>query len=378
MKRFEGIRPYSDSEIPSAMRRIAGNDFFPLLSEFVFPGRPVEEVRSHVSGITTTAQFQHNVMAVFNEQVIRRSMTRFTYNGIERLDSSRRYLFVSNHRDIMLDSSLLQYILHINGHETSEITFGVNLMCNPLVIDIGKSNKMFKVVRGGNRKDFYRASLLNSEYIRYAITAKRQSVWIAQRNGRTKDGLDRTEPGLIRMFMSSGSDDKVQSLAELGIVPVSISYEWEPCDILKSLELYEAKSSEYVKKPGEDLNSILTGIMSDKGHVHIEICEPLSADELASLDSLSRQEYVKAVAEVIDRRINSAYFLHPNNYIAYDIRHASEKYSCKYSYEQKEAFCRRTKELSRYDSCDFETLSNIYLGIYANPVSAFVRATSNT
>lgn len=372
--KFEDIRPYYDEEIPAAMKRIAESEMFPLIASYVFPEEGLEDVRNHISHIQTIDQFQHEVMSIVNEQVIRRSMTSFTYNGIDRLDSGKRYLFVSNHRDIMLDSSLLQYILHINGHETSEITFGANLMCHPLVIDIGKSNKMFKVERGGNLKDFYQSSLLHSEYIRHTIVEKNQSVWIAQRNGRTKDGIDHTEPGLVRMFVSSLPQDKLKALADLNIAPISVSYEWETCDILKALELYESRFTKYVKKPGEDLNSILTGIVADKGHVHIEICEPVSYDELLSLESLTKQEYVKAVAQLLDNRINGAYHLHPNNYIAFDIRYGTKKYADQYTKVQKEQFCQRLKELSVYEGCELDILMDIYLGIYANPVNSRVKA----
>lgn len=374
--KFEDIRPYFDEEIPMAMTRIAESELFPLISSYVFPERNMEDVRAQVRKIQTIDQFQHEVMSIVNEQVIKRSMTKFTYNGIDRLDPEKRYLFVSNHRDIMLDSSLLQYILHINGHETSEITFGANLMCHPLVIDIGKSNKMFKVERGGNMKDFYQSSLLHSEYIRYAITQKNQSVWIAQRNGGTKDGIDHTEPGLIRMFASSMPENKLKALADLNIAPISISYEWETCDILKALELYESRFTKYVKKPGEDLNSILTGIVSDKGHVHIEICEPISIDELQLFESTTRQEYVKAVARLIDKRINASYLLHPNNYIAFDIRYGTKRYEDRYSEEEKNAFCKRLKELSEYEGCELDILMDIFLGIYANPINSRSNAMS--
>jgi len=373
---FEDIRPYFDEEIPSAMARIADSELFPLISSYVFPERNMEEVRAQIRNIETINQFQHEVMSVVNEQVIKRSMTKFSYNGIERLDPNKRYLFVSNHRDIMLDSSLLQYILHINGHETSEITFGANLMCHPLVIDIGKSNKMFKVERGGNMKDFYQSSLLHSEYIRHVIVEKNQSVWIAQRNGRTKDGIDHTEPGLIRMFASSMPGDKLKALSELNIAPISISYEWETCDILKALELYESRFTKYVKKPGEDLNSILTGIVSEKGHVHIEICEPISVDELQLFESLTKQEYVKAVARLIDKRINASYHLHPNNYIAFDIRYGTKRYEDRYSPAEKQEFCRRLKELSNYEGCELDVLMDIFLGIYANPINSRSNAMS--
>ena len=358
------------------MNRIADSELFPLIASYVFPNENIENVRRHIRGIETIDQFQHEVMSIVNEQVIKRSMTSFSYNGIDRLDKNKRYLFVSNHRDIMLDSSLLQYVLHINGHETSEITFGANLMCHPLVIDIGKSNKMFKVERGGNLKDFYQSSLLNSEYIRHTITEKNQSVWIAQRNGRTKDGIDHTEPGLIRMFGSSLPNDKLKALSELNIAPISISYEWETCDILKALELYESRFTKYVKKPGEDLNSILTGIVADKGHVHIEICEPINIDELQLLESMTKQEYVKAVACLIDKRINAAYHLHPNNYIAFDIRYGTNRYSDRYTSAQHEAFCNRLKELSTYEGCELDILMDIFLGIYANPINSRSNAIS--
>ena len=374
--KFEDIRPYFDEEIPSAMARIADSELFPLISSYVFPDRNMEDVRAQIRNIKTINQFQHEVMSVVNEQVIKRSMTKFSYNGMERLDPNKRYLFVSNHRDIMLDSSLLQYILHINGHETSEITFGANLMCHPLVIDIGKSNKMFKVERGGNMKDFYQSSLLHSEYIRHTITEKNQSVWIAQRNGRTKDGVDHTEPGLIRMFASSMPGDKLKALSDLNIAPISISYEWETCDILKALELYESRFTKYVKKPGEDLNSILTGIVSDKGHVHIEICEPINVDELQLFESLTKQEYVKAVARLIDKRINASYHLHPNNYIAFDIRYGTKRYEDRYSPKEKQAFCQRLKELSNYEGCELDILMDIFLGIYANPINSRSKAMS--
>lgn len=373
---FEGIRPYFNDEIPPAMIRIAESELFPLIASYVFPRRNMEEVRTHIRDIKTIDQFQHEVMSIVNEQIIKRSMTKFSYNGIDRLNPNKRYLFVSNHRDIMLDSSLLQYVLHINGHETSEITFGANLMCHPLVIDIGKSNKMFKVERGGNMKDFYQSSLLLSEYIRHTIVQKNQSIWIAQRNGRTKNGIDHTEPGLIRMFASSMPGDKLRALTELNIAPISISYEWETCDILKALELYGSRFTKYVKKPGEDLNSILTGIISDKGHVHIEICEPVSIDELQTFESLTKQEYCKAVAGLIDRRINASYHLHPNNYIAFDIRYGTKRYEDRYTQSQKSAFCNHMKKLSNYEGCEMDVLLDIFLGIYSNPVNSRINALS--
>ena len=178
------------------------------------------------------------------------------------------------------------------------------------------------------------------------------------------------------MFASSMPENKLKALADLNIAPISISYEWETCDILKALELYESRFTKYVKKPGEDLNSILTGIVSDKGHVHIEICEPISLDELQLFESTTRQEYVKAVARLIDKRINASYLLHPNNYIAFDIRYGTKRYEDRYSEEEKNAFCKRLKELSEYEGCELDILMDIFLGIYANPINSRSNAMS--
>lgn len=367
---FDDIRPYYEEEIPAAMRRIADSRSFPILASYVYPNEPIDVVRERIAAYRTIRDFQSETMALVNERVIENSITQYTCSGLERLSKDKSYLYVSNHRDIMLDSSLLQYSLVKNGFDTTEITFGANLMMNELVIDIGKSNKMFKVERpGGSIKDFYRSSKHLSDYIRHTIIDKRQSVWIAQRNGRTKDGNDTTDQGIIKMFCMSESGDKIKALADLNIVPVSISYEWESCDVLKTLELYETQFAKYTKKPGEDLNSILTGIVQPKGRVHIEVCEPIIHAELQALDGLTNNEYHKAVAHLIDSRIRPAYRLYPNNYIAYDMRYGTMKYEDRYTSDEKAEFVKHVDALARYETCDVDQLIDIYLGIYANPVA---------
>ena len=367
--KFDDIRPYYEDEIPAAMKRIAASSSFPLLSSYVYPDEAVKDVRERVAGFKTVREFQQETMSLMNKRVIDLTISDFSCTGLERLSKDKSYLYVSNHRDIVLDSSLLQYFLNANGYDTTEITFGANLMMNQLVVDIGKSNKMFKVERpGGNIKEFYKGSKHLSEYIRYVIKEKKQSVWIAQRNGRTKDGNDSTDQGIIKMFCLSEPEDKIKALADLHIVPVSISYEWESCDILKALELYESQYTKYTKKPGEDLNSILTGIIQYKGQVHIEICQPISKAELSSLDLLTKNEYHKAVASLIDSRIHTAYRLYPNNYIAHDIRYGNTRYQDMYTAEQRMAFEHHLSKLDKYDTCDMEQLRDIFLGIYSNPV----------
>lgn len=366
---FDDIRPYYDEEIPAAMGRIAKSVSFPLIASYIYPDEPVEDVRKRIASFKTIREFQTETMRMVNERVIENSITDFSCSGVERLSPDKSYLYVSNHRDIMLDSSLLQYFLVLKGFDTTEITFGANLMMNPLVVDIGKSNKMFKVERlKGSIKEFYKKSLHLSEYIRHVIREKHQSVWIAQRNGRTKDGMDATDQGLIKMLCMSEPSNKIKALADLNIVPVSVSYEWESCDILKALELYESQYTKYTKKPGEDLNSIVTGILQPKGNVHFELCEPISLAELSAFERLTNNEYHRAVAKLLDNRINTAYRLYPNNYIAHDIRFGNSQFQDLYTQKQRDEFVKLMEKLEQFDTCDMEQLKDIFLSIYSNPI----------
>ena len=367
--KFDDIRPYTDEDIPSAMSRIAESQMLPLLASYVCPEKPLDEVRQMLLGFKTIKDFQYGIMYHVNEQIIKNSITSFSYGGTENLEKGKPYLFVSNHRDIMLDASLLQNLLVDLGLETSQITFGANLMMNPLVVDIGKSNKMFRVERpGGSIKDFYKSSMHLSEYIRHAISEEQQSVWIAQRNGRTKDGNDQTDQGIIKMFCMSKQEDKIGALSELNILPIAVSYEWESCDILKAIELYESQKVKYIKKPGEDLNSILTGILQPKGRVHFEFCPIVTAEELNQYNDCTNNDYHKQVAHLLDERIHKAYHLWPNNYIAHDMLYGQRRFASKYTKEERAEFESHLAKLDNYDS-DLEVLRDLLLGIYANPVN---------
>ncbi len=370
MENFDDIRPYYDSEIPAAMSRIAVSEAFPLISTWIYPNRNLEEIREMVRGFKKIQDFQFEVMVQVNRQVIERTMTDFSYSGLENIAVDKPYLYVSNHRDIMLDASLLQYILFKLGRDTSEITFGANLMSPGLVTDIGKSNKMFRVERAGsgNIRDFYVKSKHLSDYIRHAVVDLQHSVWIAQRNGRTKDGNDKTDQGIIKMFGMSLPEDKIKGLSDLHILPVSISYEWESCDILKAIELYESRHGKYIKKPGEDLTSILTGITQPKGKVHIAFCKEITEVELRKYENCTCNEFHKKVAQLLDERIHAAYVLTPNNYIAHDLRYGQTKYVEYYTEEQKQIFLNYMSQLEKYDTAETDVLRDIFLGIYANPV----------
>ncbi len=372
---FDDIRPYTKEEIPAAMQRISTDPLFPTLSGFVFPDKPVAEVKTLLAGLKTTEDFQGKVMNPFNREIIRRSITEFTFSGLDNVKHNVPYLFVSNHRDIVLDSSLLQNVLYENHIPTTEITFGANLMQGQLIVDIGKSNKMFRVERGGTPKEFYLHSKHLSEYIRYVLTQKHNGVWIAQRNGRTKDGMDKTEPGIIKMFSLSGPSDKVENLSALNILPVSVSYEWESCDAFKAFELYLThKEGTYSKEKGEDVKSILTGILQPKGRVHFEFCEPLSSSELSVYGDCSQNEYHQKVASLIDQRICNSFRLWPNNYIAHDMFYGKEEFVHQYTEDERQAFDQHVQDILGEAAMrlgqdfDRKLLVEIFLKIYANPV----------
>ncbi len=368
MNKFDDIRPYYDSEIPAAMQRIADSELIPSIVNYLSPSLDVETFRNNIRKIKTIEEFQLSFLKPFAEIIFNRTTTKLEWSGKENISQQKPYLFISNHRDIVLDAMILQYFLTEAKHRTCQITFGSNLMEHPLVVDFGKSNKMFRTERGGNRVEFYNNLLHMSEYMRYVITELNESVWIAQRNGRTKDGIDATDPAIIKMFWMSDRVDKVKSLANLNIVPVAVSYEWESCDKLKTLELYLTKmNGKYEKKPGEDLNSILTGIMQQKGHVHFHVCEPVSEDDLRQMDSMPG-DYFANVATLIDQRINSNYMLMPNNYIAKDLMDGSSRYSSHYTAEQKEKFLQYMKWMDEYPTFDKTLMKEIFLGIYGNSV----------
>ena len=370
MTKFDDIRPYTDAEIPAAMNRIAESGYFQGIAKFLFPNRDWKVVQKAIRNYTCIRDFQEDAMYAFNKQVIAQSAKKFTYSGLEHLDPTKSYLFVSNHRDIVMDSSLLQFVLYLEGFRTTEITFGSNLMTSQLVVDIGRSNKMFKVVRGENPRDFYKTSLHLSEYIRHTITQRGESIWIAQRNGRTKDGNDATDQGILKMFNMSGGKDAVQALVELNIAPVAISYQWEPCDIFKTRELYLSRDgAKYTKEKNEDFISILSGITQPKGDIHISVCEPLNQEELQlSAIQKSSNDFYKSAVNLIDERIYSNYKLHDSNYIAHDFRSGRNTYASHYTPQTKERFLQQYHQALDEIDGDKDVIAELFLGIYANPV----------
>lgn len=367
---FEAVRPYNDSEVPAALRSITQDPFFPMVVNYCLPNANVDEVTGALLQIKTVDDFQTRVMYPAIQAVISKTTDGVSLDGFDKIDNHKRHIFIANHRDIALDSALLDLLLYEHKIKTCQITFGSNLMKGNLVINLGKLNKMFRIIRGGNIKDFYRNSLEVSAYMRHVVTELDESVWIAQRNGRTKDGNDKTEMGVLKMFSLSSEKTFVDNFDELSITPVAVSYEYEPCDFLKTAELYISRLQKYVKGENEDLNSILTGIKQRKGKVHLAVTEPISRKELEMCDEKEKNEKMVALASLIDQRIYKSYKLFKTNYIAYDILQGGSQFADNYSADDKKDF------VAYMDNglagigieADRSELEQIFLRIYANPV----------
>lgn len=369
---FDDIRPYYDREINAALKRICAVPEFEQVARFVFPEISYDETKAMLCDIHSSDDFQVKFMHRAVRQVVSNFSDGLTYSGFDKLDKNTPCLFISNHRDIVLDSAIFQALLVELDIPRTEITFGSNLMINPFIIDFGKVNKMYKVHRGGTKVELLKNSIHLSKYIRFTITEKRFSSWIAQRNGRTKDGFDKTEEALLKMLNLSGTKDFTGSFSSLNIVPLTISYEYEPCGTLKVNELYQSRDAGYQKKPGEDFKSILTGFIQPKGKIHLSAGKCVN-EALKDFDNnLSVNEKISRLTALIDKQIYQDYKLWKTNYIAYDILE-NNAFTQQYSAEEKETFLKFIeKEINSMEG-DKNTLREMYLKIYANPVSIFLQ-----
>jgi hypothetical protein len=362
---FESIRPYTNIEFNSAWDRIKSSNLFHSSLSFLFNEEQLKDLSNEFSAINSIRDFQLKIMHPAIRNIISKSSKGLTCSGFENIKTDQSYTFIANHRDIFLDSGILQILLVEHGHDTSEITFGDNLMINSFIVDIGKINKMFTVKRNGNRKEIYESSIRLSNYMRYAIKQKKQSTWIAQRNGRTKNGHDETQIALLKMLFASNTFHFEESFKELNLVPVSISYEYEPCDIQKVMETYISSKSEYVKSPDEDLKSILAGVSENKGGIHLAIGKP--ANQFIS-DIASSAEPLKNLNLNLDVEIYNNYHLFPTNYIALDILNNDASFGTNYSKIEKEFFIDRMHQKLASVKGDSEILKILFLKLYANPL----------
>lgn len=370
LSEFESISPYTDQEAVVALGKLAEH---PLLAEFsrtFFPDQNPGFLKEILKNISSIDEFQVLVMSKFVEWVIERTVHNFSYDGISNIDPSKRFLALSNHRDIIFDPAITQLVLFRNGIPLTEIAVGDNLVSSPTIEYLLRSNRMIKVVRGISARELYLSSQLLSKYIRLNITEGRSSIWLAQRQGRTKNGYDLTEQGLLKMLDMSGSADFQKNFEELNIIPMSISYEYEPCDILKARELVISRKHKYVKAEGEDLNSIIVGIKQYKGNVHLNIGTPLTSDEIAAAAQCDKNDRYQQIRHAVDVRIIEGYKLWKNNYVAYDLLNQSYKYSHMYEPADVEQFIEyMQKQLDTVEpEINREDLRRIFLDIYANPV----------
>ena len=369
---LESIAPYSDEEAVEALRKVSLHPSVPWISKFIFPREKETFLRDIMQSIHSIDEFQKLVMSKAIEWVLATSAHNFSYDGINNLLAmeGKKFLLMSNHRDIIIDPAITQLVLFRNNLPLTEICVGDNLLQSRTIENLIRSNRMIKVIRGISARELYISSQVLSKYIRESITSGRSSVWIAQRQGRTKDGFDLTEQGLLKMFDMSGEKDFVENFAELNIVPLSISYEYEPCDIYKAREMLISRREKYVKTENEDLQSIMYGIKQQKGDIHLNIGEPLTRDEISLAAEADKNERYKVIRHIMDRRIIGGYKLWKTNYMAYDLVNHSFKYTDKYSPEELAAFTVYTeKQLDLVEqSLNRNELRDIFLRIYGNPV----------
>lgn len=369
---FESISPYNDEEASEALGKLAEHPAVAMVSQKLFPNEAPDFLKNILKQIKTVDQFQEVVMAKFVRWAIETTAHNFSYDGIDNIDPEKRFLALSNHRDIILDPAITQLVLYMNGIPMTEIAVGDNLITSKEIEYMIRSNRMIKVIRGVSARELYLSSQLLSRYIRLNITNNRRSIWLAQRQGRTKNGYDMTEQGLLKMLDMSGDVDFQKNFEELNILPMSISYEIEPCDILKARELVISRTQKYVKAPGEDWNSIMVGIMQPKGNIHLNIGTPLTSEEIAQAAQSDKNDRYQVIRNAVDKRVIQGYRLWPNNYIAYDIVNSTDKYAANYTAEDKAKFLGYMEhQLGTVEpEINRDELREVFLGIYANPVVA--------
>ena len=367
---FDAIRPYNDTEVVEIIGRLIKEEAFIRFSQQLFPGFSKEMIVKALGEVKTIKEFQSNFIVRLAKHIIDHTTKGITIDGLDNLDPKESYLFISDHRDIILDSALLNVMLHDNGFETTEIAIGSNLLIQPWISDLVKLNKSFVVQRNVSVREMLTSSKQLSSYIQYALNTKKSSIWIAQREGRTKDGDDRTQQSLLKMLQMGNDDSNFSEYFKgLRIVPVAISYEYEPCDAMKTIELYKKETDAGFKKtPKDDLRSMIRGMVNEKGRVNFVIGKPISPmlDVIEEMDD-TRDKY-KALADLIDYRIHKNYKLWPDNYIAYDIVNSTKEFEHKYTEEEKDLFLKHMEKKISSEEGDMERLSQIFLEIYANPV----------
>jgi 1-acyl-sn-glycerol-3-phosphate acyltransferase len=368
MQNFDAIRPFYNSEINEALQDVIHHPMMKALMNFTFPDVADEVWKEQLKKTHSIRDFQCNFIYQSVQKILEKSSEGLSTSGFENLEPNTSYLFVSNHRDILLDTTLLNSALFEHGLVMTASAIGDNLVKKSFLKTLAKLNRNFLVQRGLTPREMLQSSKLLSEYIGNLLLHENRSVWIAQREGRTKDGNDATNPGVLKM-LAMASDEKIlmDYCKKIKIVPVSISYEYDPTDALKMPQLMaEANNEIYVKEKNEDFMTILSGALGQKKRIHIHVGKVLDSE----IDSISAEngncnKQILALAQVIDDSIRSNYKLWPTNYIAYDIANKITSHSHLYTENEKSLFERRLE--MRIDE-DNPIAMQGFLAMYANPV----------
>lgn len=368
MQRFDAIRPFYDSEINEALRDVVNHPMMKTMMNFTFPEVEDEVWKEQLKKTHSIRDFQCNFIYNTIQKVLEKSSEGLTTSGFDKLEKNTSYLFISNHRDILLDTTLLNVCLFEHGLVMTASAIGDNLVKKAFLSTLAKLNRNFLVLRGLTPREMLQSSKLLSEYMGQLLLRENRSVWIAQREGRTKDGNDETNPGVLKMIgMGSDEANLMDYFKKIKIVPVSISYEYDPTDVLKMPQLMaEANNEVYIKDKNEDFMTILSGIMGTKKRIHISVGDVLNTEIdqiVAENDNANKQ--IQALAQVIDDSILKNYQLWPTNFIAYDILNQTNKFAHLYKENEKSLFERR---LEMRIGSDNPVTRQGFLSMYANPV----------
>ena len=367
---FDDIRPFDDSEVNHYLGLLLQDESFQHILQFIFKDQArIDHIKSLLSNVHTIKDLQLKfVYQVVEDLILKKSTDGLTSSGLEKLDKNTSYLFISNHRDIILDSALMNYLIVLEGMNTTEVAIGNNLLIEKWIEYTVKLNRAFVVRRNLPVRELLMASKKLSEYIRRDITRKNTSVWIAQREGRTKDGNDKTQQALLKMLNLSNIKEVGEGFKELRIVPLSISYEIEPCGISKVAELYKKQTEGFEKTQEDDLRSMGEGLVRPKGRVHFGFGEPITSqiDLIDKEEPISNQ--IEKLAEIIDDKIYSSFKLWPNNYIAEDILNNTSNNLDQYTAEQFDRFAAMLDEAVVTIPGDKEIIRSMFLQMYVNPL----------
>jgi len=379
---FDAIRSYNDDEIPAGLERLSQNKQFMNVLSTIYPLIPKDALRQRLTSFKSKNDFQKIMIYPFL-QYLEANMTKGIHlKGREKLQEGRNYLYVSNHRDIILDSALLCAKFLENGLDTVEIAIGDNLLIFPWIEDLVRINKSFIVRRSPGAKQMLESSRQMAQYMKYIINEKGQSAWIAQRAGRAKDSNDQTQESLLKMFNLCGDGTFAENLSELHICPLSISYEFDPCDYLKAKEFQQKRDNpEFRKSPQDDLLNMKTGVMGYKGKVVYTLAGEIS-EEIQQLASTitNRNELVSATAALIDSHIYRNYSIFNVNKIAFDLLEQSNRFASEYSLMEKldfEKYLGKQIEKIDLDNKDVDFLMIKLLEMYANPLKNYLSVTQD-